>query len=164
MEYYIFDAFGTYYDPALASTKECSYTFTYPDLKGQDYFAYQVTAGYGENYSLDNTSNISVVGQPDALPFTESFADGLYDGIWLADQASGTGGQQMGTITDDYFASLFDPTDPESPKPLASQDGDNGFYFWLPYDTNVMYGLISVRADISKADKPVLEFWYQGQR
>lgn len=163
VEYYIFDAFGTYYDPALASTKECSYTFTYPDLKGQDYFAYQVTAGYGENYSLDNTSNISVVGQPDALPFTESFADGLYDGIWLADQASGTGGQQMGTITDDYFASLFDPTDPESPKPLASQDGDNGFYFWLPYDTNVMYGLISVRADISKADKPVLEFWYQGK-
>lgn len=163
VEYYIFDAFGTYYDPALASTKECSYTFTYPDLKGQDYFAYQVTAGYGENYSLDNTSNISVVGQPDALPFTESFADGLYDSIWLADQASGTGGQQMGTITDDYFASLFDPTDPESPKPLASQDGDNGFYFWLPYDTNVMYGLISVRADISKADKPVLEFWYQGK-
>lgn len=161
--YYIFDAFGSYYDPAIAQTGETSYTLSYPQLNGQDFFAYQVTAGYGENYSLDNTSNIAIVGKPSPLPFTESFAGGLYDGMWLSDQSSTQGGQQMGTITDDYFASLFDPEDPEAPKPLASQDGDNGFHFWLPYETDVRYGLISVRADISAAAHPVLEFWYQGQ-
>lgn len=161
--YFIFDAFGSYYDPALAEVSETSYTFTYPDLNGQDFFAYQVTAAYNNNYSLDCTSNIATVGLPAALPFTESFANGLYDGIWLADQGSDRQGQMMGTVDDNYFPSLIDPEDPDAPQPLTSQDGDNGFYYWMPYEVNVNYGLISVRADISQARKPVLEFWYQGQ-
>ena len=69
------------------------------------------------------------------------------------------GAAKYGTITDDYFASLFDPEDPEAPAPLKSQDGDKGFYFWLPMEKDVAYGLISTRADISKAKNPVLEFY-----
>lgn len=160
--YYIFDAFGTYYDPAIATTADTSCTLDYADINGQDFYAYQVTAGNGELYSLDQASNIITAGKPDALPKTESFNGGNYDDMWLGNTAV-KGNMQYGTITDDYFASLVDPDDPDGPKPLASQDGDGGFYFWMPIDKDVAYGLISTRADISKASAPVLEFWYQGQ-
>lgn len=68
-----------------------------------------------------------------------------------------------GTVDDDYFASLIDPDDPDAPTPLTSHDGDNGFYYWLPVEKDAMFGLVSLRADISQASEPVLEFWYQGQ-
>lgn len=160
--YYIFDAFGSYYDPAIATTSDTSLTIDYSTVPYQDFYAYQVTAGYGENYSLDNASNIVTAGTPDALPKRESFAGGVYHDMWLGNTAV-KGSMNYGTITDEYFASLFDPEDPEAPKPLASQDGDGGFYFWMPYEKDVAYGMISTRADISKAANPVLEFWYQGQ-
>lgn len=164
LTYYIFDAFGNYYDPAVATTGETSYEFDYSDLTGQDFFAYQVTAGFGEKYSLDCSSNIATVGQPGALPFTESFTDGRYDGLWLIDPATtGSSTQMYGTVDDDYFASLIDPDDPDAPTPLTSHDGDNGFYYWLPVEKDAMFGLVSLRADISQASEPVLEFWYQGQ-
>lgn len=161
--YYIFDAFGSYYDPAVAITNETSYTFTYPDLEGQDFVAYQVTAGYGENYSLDNSSNILTVGEPDKLPFAESFRNGRYDGLWLVDPESTSRNQSVGTVDDSYFPSLTDPEDPDAPTPLTSQDGDNGFFYWLPIENGAMYGMVSTRVDISGAANPVLEFWYQGQ-
>ncbi|MGM9852583.1 MAG: choice-of-anchor J domain-containing protein [Muribaculaceae bacterium] len=163
--YYIFDAFGSYYDPALAEVKDgaTSYTFDYSDLEHQDFMAYQVTAGYGENYSLDQASNIITVGTPDPMPFVESFANGYYDSYWVMDQNTSYSGQNYGTVDDDYFPSLIDPTDPEAPTPLTSQDGDNGFLYWLPAEKDVMMGMSCVRVDISKATDPVLDFWYQGQ-
>ena len=104
LTYYVFDAFGTYYDPALYETKETSIIIEYPDLSGQDFFAYQVTAGFGEYYSLDCASNIATVGQPDPMPFTESFVDGYYDGMWLIDpESTGSNSMMYGTISDDYF-------------------------------------------------------------
>lgn len=161
--YYVFDAFGSYYDPAIAETNKTSLHLSYPELEGQDLFAYQVTAGYENNYSLDNASNIAIVGTPAELPFTESFPGGKYEGLWALDPATNYNGQQYGTITDDYFAGLIDPDDPDSPEPLKSFDGDNGFFYWLPYEKDVMVGLMSLRADISKAVNPVLDFRYQGQ-
>lgn len=162
--YYVFDAFGTYYDPAIYTTSQTSCTVDYATVDDQDFYAYQVTAGIEDLgfYSLDAVSNIIVAGQPDALPKRESFPGGLYEDNWLGNTAV-KGSMDYGTITDEYFASLFDPEDPDSPTPLTSQDGDGGFYFWMPFEKDVAYGLISTRADISKADKPVLEFWYQGQ-
>ena len=78
--------------------------------------------------------------------------------MWLIDPAStGSGTQQYGTITDEYFASLFDPDDPDAPEPLKSRDGDGGFFYWLPIERNAVFGLVSVRADISKAAHPVLD-------
>lgn len=165
LTYYVFDAFGSYYDPALYTTDQTSVTIDYSSLEGQDFFAYQVTAGIDETYySLDVASDIIVAGAPAALPFRESFAGGLYDGIWCIDPES-TGGstQNWGTVSDEYFASLIDPDDPEAPTPLTSHDGDNGFYYWLPYDASAQFGLISVRTDISAAANPVLEFYVQGQ-
>lgn len=161
--YYIFDAFGSYTDPAIAAvTGQTSYELTYPDLDGQDFVAYQVTAGNGEYYSTETSSNIAIIGAPAVAPFAESFADGRYEGIWLIDPASG-GMQQYGTVDDSYFASLIDPDDPEAPAPLKSQDQDNGFFYWLPVDKDAMIGLQSVRVDISQAANPVLDLWYQGQ-
>lgn len=160
--YYIFDAFGTYYDEAIGTTQATSCTLGYNDTEGQDFYAYQVTAGFGELYSLDGVSNIITAGTPDALPKTESFGQGYFEDMWLGNSVV-KGNMQYGTITDDYFASLVDPDDPDGLRPLASHDGDGGFYFWMPIDKDVAYGLISTRADISKASSPVLEFWYQGQ-
>lgn len=161
--YYIFDAFGSYYDPAIATTTETSIKIDYPDLKGQDFVAYQVTAGYEDNYSDYTNSSIVTIGEPDKAPYGESFANGIYDNVWLVDPQSDYSNQMMGTVDDDYFASLIDPTDPEAPAPLTSQDGDNGFFYWLPYEKDVMYGMISTRVDISATANPALEFWYQGQ-
>ena len=163
--YYIFDAFGSYLDPAIAEVKNgaTSYTFDYSDLEHQDFMAYQVTAGFGEKYSLDQASNIITVGTPDPMPFVESFANGYYDSYWVMDQNTSYSGQNYGTVDDDYFPSLIDPTDPEAPTPLTSQDGDNGFLYWLPAEKDVMMGMSCVRVDISKATDPVLDFWYQGQ-
>lgn len=161
--YYVFDAFGSYYDPAIATTSETSLKIDYPDLKGQDFVAYQVTAGYGDYYSLDASSDILTIGEPDKVPFTESFKNGRYDGIWLVDPKSDNGNQMLGTVDDTYFPSLIDPEDPDAPTPLTSQDGDNGFFYWLPYEKDVMYGMISTRVDISAAANPALEFWYQGK-
>lgn len=162
--YYIFDAFGSYYDPAVATVSggATSYTFDYSALEHQDFMAYQVTAGYGELYSLDNASNIVTVGTPESMPFIESFTNGLYDSYWVLDQDTDFSGQQYGTIDDEYFASLVDPDDPTAPSPLKSQDGDNGFFFWLPAEKDVIVGLSTIRTDISKATDPVLDFWYQG--
>lgn len=85
--YYIFDAFGSYYDPAIATTGDTSIKLDYPDLKGQDFVAYQVTAGYGENYSDYTNSAIVTIGEPDKLPYTESFADSHFKNIWLIDRS-----------------------------------------------------------------------------
>ncbi|MDE6801954.1 MAG: hypothetical protein K2J06_04220, partial [Muribaculaceae bacterium] len=161
--YYIFDAFGTYYDPAIGTTSETSYTINYSDLSEQDFFAYQVTAGVGDYYSLEGVSNIITAGEPAPMPFSESFVDGYYDGIWMSESDGKNLLQQYGTMDDSYFESLIDPEGPDAPKPLKSRDGDNGFFFWLPVDKDALLGLISVRTDISKATEPVLEFWYQGQ-
>lgn len=157
--YYIFDAFGSYYDPALGTTSKTTCQLDYNSVEYQDFYAYQVTAGVGEKYSLDGVSNIITAGTPDALPKTESFAAGNYDDMWLGNTVV-KGYMQYGTITDEYFASMVDP---EIAEPLSSQDGDHGFYFWMPIEKDVAYGLISTRADISKAPNPVLDFYYQGQ-
>lgn len=165
LTYYIFDAFGSYYDPALYTTDQTSITIDYSKLEGQDFFAYQVTAGIDEQYySLDTASDIIVAGTPSALPFRESFAGGVYDGFWCIDpETTGSNTQMYGTTTDEYFASLIDPEDPDAPAPLASQDGDHGFYYWMPYDATARFGLMSTRTDISAAASPVLEFYVQGQ-
>lgn len=87
--YYIFDAFGSFYAPALAETKSTSYTFDYSGMSGQDFVAYQLTAGMDEIwYSLPVNSNIVCVGQPHALPFSESFASGKQTFPWCVDPAS----------------------------------------------------------------------------
>ncbi len=164
LTYYVFDAFGSYNDQALYTTNQTSITIDYSKLEGQDFFAYQVTAGIDEYYSLDAASDIVVAGTPAALPFRESFAGGIYDGFWCIDpESTGSSTQQYGTISDDYFASIIDPEDPEAPTPLTSQDGDKGFYYWMPFDATARFGLMSTRTDISAAANPVLEFYVQGQ-
>lgn len=87
--YYIFDAFGSYFDPAIAVTRATSYEFDYSALSGQDFVAYQLTAGMDEIwYSLPVNSNIVCVGQPQALPFIESFATGKQTFPWCIDPNS----------------------------------------------------------------------------
>lgn len=156
--YYIFDAFGSYYDPAVATTTEPSFTFDYSDLNGQDFVAYQVTAGVDDMYSLAGTSNISVVGTPAPLPFCESFAGGKFDGVWIADYSQAK--QTYKLMTDATFASLNTLDYPQS---VTSQDGDNGFYMWSPESKDAYYGLISLRGQIADTENPVVEFWYQGK-
>lgn len=160
--YYIFDAFGSYYDPAIASTTETSISLDYSDVTEQDFVSLQVTAGIDETYySLATTSDIVVVGKPDPTPFTESFANGYYGNAWVLDPESTYSDVLTGIIGDNELQTNIDSEDAE-PEYLNSQDADNGFFYILPIKTDAIFRLNSVKVDISKAAKPALEFYYQG--
>ncbi|MDE6854437.1 MAG: choice-of-anchor J domain-containing protein [Muribaculaceae bacterium] len=162
--YYIFDAFGSYYDPALAATTGTSYTFDYSDVLEQDFVAYQITAGIEDLYlySLETVTDICVIGEPDALPFTESFAGAYYSQMWMVDPESSSGGYMAGTLNDNEIQTNVDDDDAE-PEYLNSQDGDNGFFIFLPMEKDAAYGFSSVKIDLSKAAHPVFDFMYQGK-
>lgn len=163
VQYYIFDAFGSYYDPALATTTETSYTFDYSDLEGQDFVAYQVTAGVDETYySLETSSDIVIVGEPDRLPWHESFSDAYYAQVWAVDPASSSSGYMQGLLYDNELQTNMEDEGAE-PEFLNSHDGDNGFYYFMPVEKDVMYGFFSTKIDISAAKNPVFEFFYQGK-
>lgn len=161
--YYVFDAFGSIYDPAIATTTETSITLDLSKVKAQDFAAYQVTAGIDETYySLATTSDIVIVGQPSALPFGESFANKSTAQPWLLDPETTDNGSLAGIIGDNELQTNMDDEGAE-PEYLNSQDADNGFFYFLPQTTNAIYGIQSVKVDVSKAEKPVLDFHYQGK-
>lgn len=161
LQYFIFDAFGSYYDPAIGSTTGTSFTIDFGDIEGQDFAAYQVTACVGEyNASMGVTSDIVVVGKPDALPFFESFADCHYHQMWVVDPESN--GQVMeGLFYDDELRTNYD--DDDNPTYLNSQDSDNGFYLMIPYEKDASYGFYSAKIDISSAANPAFQLFYQGK-
>ena len=159
--YYIFDAFGSYYDPALATTAETTYEFDYSSEVEQDFKAYQVTAGMDETYySLATNSNIVTVGAPYVAPFYESFTDNQFTHTWCVDPESDN--MMVGSLPDNELQINTDQPEAD-PVYLNSQDKDNGFLFFMPMNKDDKYGLISGKIDISKAANPVLEFFYQGQ-
>lgn len=162
VSYYIFDAFGSYTDPSIADTTGTSYTFDYSNVAGQDFVAYQVTAAVGlEYYSDAATSNIAIVGTPDALPWHESFTDGYYTQMMMVEPGSSSS-VMRGTVFDNE---LQTNTDQEGAEPvyLNSHDADNGFFMMLPYQKDVFYGMQSAKIDVSTAGRPAFEFYYQGK-
>lgn len=159
--YYIFDAFGTYYDPALAETAQTSHTFDYSSATEPDFIAYQVTAGYEGNYSLEGVSDIITYGPALAMPFKESFSDGYYESVWVTDLESSKN-VMVGTVDDTSLQTNADDPDAE-PQYLTSQDGDNGFFYFLPMNKDDMYGMMSLPVSIEGAKNPVLEFYAQGK-
>lgn len=166
LKYYLFDAFGSVYDPAIGETTETSYTFDYSDVTVQDFIAYQVTASYvasdGYEYaSYAGVSDIVTFGPALAMPFKESFADAYYESVWATDPASSSN-VMVNTVTDTDLPTNADDPDAE-PEYLTSQDGDNGFLYLLPMNKDDMYGLISLTVDLSGAKNPVLEFYAQGK-
>lgn len=161
--YYIFDAFGSYYDPAIATTTETSVTLDYTSLEGQDFVAYQITAGVNETYySIDASSDIVTVGLPEPVPFRESFNDGYYQNAWAVDPESDYYSFITGTYCDNELQTNIDDEGAE-PTFLNSQDGDNGFFIMIPTEKDARYGFFSTKIDISGADNPVFEFYYQGK-
>lgn len=159
--YYIFDAFGSYTDPALAETTETTYTFDYSDATAPDFIAYQVTAGYEGYYSLDGVSDIITYGPGLEMPFKESFADGYYESVWVTDLSSSKTAM-VGTVDDTSLPTNADDPDAE-PEYLTSQDGDNGFFYFLPTEKDDLYGMMSLPVSIKGAKNPVLEFYAMGQ-
>lgn len=161
--YYIFDAFGSFYDPALAETSETSYTFDYSDFNGQDFVAFQVTAGIDETYySLESTTDIVTIGAPDPLPWHESFSNAYYAQLWAIDPASTTSDVMCGTVYDNELQTNMEDEGAE-PQYLNSQDSDNGFFYFMPIEKDAVYGFFSTKIDVSKAKSPVFEFYYQGK-
>ena len=160
--YYIFDAFGSYYDPAIATTNETSVVLDYSDVAGQDFAAFQVTAGMDETYySLASTSDIVVTGAPDMAPAGESFANRSLALPWMQNPDNTYNAFMTGIMGDNELQTNADQEDAE-PEYLNSQDADNGFLYILPYEKDAYYGIQSVKFDISQAANPVLEFFYQG--
>ena len=164
VEYYIFDAFGSYYDPAIASTKNTSYTFDYSSLTEQDAVAYQVTAWMPiedtDYASLETTSDIVFPGPADASPWKESFADTDIHTLLIVDPEN-TGRFVINYPVDD--SSLPLESESEETQYLTSQDADNGFFYFLPYDKDASYGFFTGKIDIASLQKPVLEYFYQGK-
>lgn len=159
--YYVFDAFGSYYDPAIAQTTETSVTFDYSDLTEQDFVAYQVTAGQDYYYSLETSSDMVVVGTPDNLPWHESFSDAYYGQSWAIEPGSDTS-MMTGIVYDDELQTNADNPDAE-PQYLNSHDGDNGFFYIMPMDVDQRFGFYSTKISLTGATRPVFEFWYQGK-
>lgn len=155
--YYIFDAFGSYYDEPIAVTTDTWYDFDYSDYWSQGVVAYQVTAGVGEMYSLASTSNMVCFGTPDPLPYGTSFLDGYISWLLVADPDSSRDGYLCGAMTDSTLT-LGSSNDTD----INSQDGDNGFFYWMPTAADVDFGFFTVKFDISSAQQPVYQFWYRG--
>ena len=87
--YYIFDAFGSFYDPAIATTTDTTITLDLGNVVKQDFIAYEITAGVDEiYYSLATRSDVVVVGAPYLLPFSESFANKSQNHQWIIDPES----------------------------------------------------------------------------
>lgn len=161
VKYYIFDAFGSYYDPALAEEVTSPYTFDYSAMKDQDFMAYQITAGNDKGYSAGEYSNVIVPGKPAATPWNESFTDCYYGAAWMQDLAT-SGNMMTSLFYDGELQTNSDAPEGTEPEYMDSHDLDNGFLLMLPYAKDDCFGLNSVKVDISKAAKPVFEFYYQG--
>lgn len=160
--YYVFDAFGSIYDPAIAETSATSVTLDYSSLAAQDFAAYQVTAGTAEYfYSEAAESNIVVVGPPDALPFVESFANCSSSKSWALDPENDYNAFLYQIFGDNVLELAGDES--TAPQYLNSHDADNGFFFIMPMEANASFGICSVKADVSAAANPVLEFFHQGK-
>ena len=158
--YYVFDAFGSYYDPAIATTDKTYVTIDYSTLAKQDVAAYQVTAGMEETYySMATNSNVVWPGPADELAFTESFRGAGIDNTWMVDPESTTSNDEWffaGCVTDETVITADDTY-------LTSQDGDNGFFFAMPLEKDAVYGIVSGKINTQGHDKAALEFWYQGK-
>ena len=160
--YYVFDAFGSVFDPAIAETSATSVTLDYSALATQDFAAYQVTAGTAEYYYSEAAeSNIVVVGPPDALPFAESFANRATSKPWALDPENGYNDFLCQFVGDNELE-LAGDDDSAATQYLNSHDADNGFFLIMPVEANASFGFCSVKADVSAAANPVLEFFYQG--
>jgi len=154
INYAIFDAYGAITDKALALTSECTYTFDYSDANDQDFVAYEITAYVDDVYvsaPYQCYSNVVVIGEPYELPWKESFADAEYYQIWGISMGSTSSKVMAGTLYDDDLETI------------SSQDGDNGYFIILPTEKDAKYGIFSGKINVSKASKPVFEFYYQGQ-
>lgn len=158
VNYFIFDAFGSYTDPAIASTTNTSITFDASAMTEQDFVAFQVTAGYISDrgdalYSTEVASNIVVPGPAATLPYYESFANSNLSTPWAIVPGSTTSQFQ-------YFGMLDDATLASSG--ITSRDGDNGYLFLLNKQANSKAGLYSAKIDVRNIDAPVLEFFILG--
>lgn len=162
VKYYIFDAFGSYYDPALAEEAASPYIFDYSAVADQDFMAYQITAGNDMGYSMGANSNVVVIGQPEPTPWHESFTDCYYGNAWMQDLKT-SGRMMTGLYYDEELQTNSDAPEGTAPEYLNSHDLDNGFLFMLPYQNGDCFGLNSVKVDISAAANPVFEFYYQGK-
>lgn len=160
--YYVFDAFGSYYDPAIVETDKTEVTIEFDDLDGQDFVSYQVTAGCGYYYSVESVTDIVCVGTPDSTPWSESFANGYYGQSWVVDPISDYYSVITGTFLDNELQTNLEDED-AAPEYLNSHDGDNGFFLFLPTEKDAVYGFYSPKINISKAANPVFEFFYQGK-
>lgn len=160
--YYIFDAFGSYYDPAIATTDKTSFTLDYSSATDQDFVAYQITAGVDEYYySLAGSTNIVTVGEPYTLPWSESFGNCYFEQSWCIDEESDN--EFMTSLFPDNYLQLNADDETADPVFLNSQDGDNGFLLILPTAPDVKLGFFAGKVSLKNASDPVLEFYYQGQ-
>ena len=166
LSYYIFDAFGQIYDPAIASTTANSYVFDYSNkdfgAEGQDFAAFQITASYNvgqqEYASYPGTnSNILAIGKPWSLPFSETFPDATPEHtLWGIDYAGTSPRAEFAIYGDNQYFEEYG--DDDNPIYINPQDADGGFIVMGAESNGYKIGIYSGMIDISGTTTPVLEF------
>lgn len=133
--------------PLATGITSCSYTdaVSFDDVNasvqfGQKRLQYYVTAETVNGKSREAISDIHALGQADAMPYVESFADGQYSHFWTENH-TGSGRWSSMTVTDNY-----------------SYDKDGGLYtFSAMMDDESSTGFSGL-IDITGAVNPVLTF------
>ena len=134
--------------PLATGLTTCSFTeaVAFDDVNatasfGQKRLQYYVTASNAQGDSPSTLSQIRALGQPDNLPFIESFAKGGYSHFWTE---SHTGyGRWTAMETGDRY----------------TQDADGGLYTFSAQDGGESGTAYSALVNMEDAAKPVLTFY-----
>lgn len=134
--------------PLATGLTTCSFTdaVTFDDVNatvsfGQKRLQYYVTASNAQGDSPSTLSQIRSLGQPDGLPFIESFANGGYSHFWTENH-TGHGRWTAMDASDRY-----------------TQDADGGLYTFSAQDNGESGTAYSALVDMEGAIKPVLTFY-----
>lgn len=134
--------------PLATGLTTCSFTdaVTFDDVNatasfGQKRLQYYVTASNAQGDSPSTLSQIRALGQADALPFIESFANGGYSHFWTENH-TGHGRWTAMDASDRY-----------------TQDADGGLYTFSAQDGGESGTAYSALIDMESAAKPVLTFY-----
>lgn len=134
--------------PLATGLTTCSFTdaVTFDDVNatasfGQKRLQYYVTASNAQGDSPSTLSQIRALGQPDDLPFIESFANGGYSHFWT-ESHTGHGRWTAMDASDRY-----------------TQDADGGLYTFSAQDNGESGTAYSALINMTDAAKPVLTFY-----
>lgn len=144
MTYLVVDSEGELVKSDITGTR---WEFNLQIPSGQDLYAWSVAARNAQGMGNATRSNILALGQPNGLPFVESFPRAVNQTSPWGQVVSGMGGRWFTSDT--------------GLRPIASpQDRDGGLLTFIPADDNDEALIYSGKIEVASATAPVVDFWY----